>query len=154
MECFCSCKRHSNHLPDYGFRVFGEDESDIQDSHLSQASAPPLAPNCGDVILNWYYINSKYPIKICKTNISCFHITKTDDFKTVLLVNIFSSTGSNEAYYRNRVKLIILLSINNPRQIEMINSLRAEFSAVICTHGCSLNVTYWLPGSWIFWVIW
>lgn len=153
MECFFSCKRHSNNLPDYVLRIFGEDESDIQDSHPSQASAPPLAPNCADVILNWYYVNIKYPIKICKTNISWFHITKTDDFKTVLLVNIFSSTGNNEAYYRNRVKLIILLSTNNPRQIEMANSFRVEFSAVICTHGCSLNVTYWLPGSWIFWVI-
>lgn len=62
------------------------------------------------------------------------------------------SIGSNETY-RESSLFIILLSTTTLGQTETANSFRVELSPVICTYGRSVNITYWSPGSWIFWVI-
>lgn len=82
---------------------------------------------------------SKILSKSAKQTFVVYILQKEMTYKTILFVNIFSFTGSNETYRKSEA----YYSFNHyPQSDRNYNSFRAEFSPTICMHGCSLTVTY------------
>lgn len=79
VECPCSCKSHSSHLPDHGMvlNIWGE----WYKIHNPPRHKPhlPLQTKLTYRYSVQYYVSIKYSLKICKTNFSYFHIMKRDD---------------------------------------------------------------------------